>query len=179
MRATTRPGRRAGPDTVWAIPLILIGVLAILLPLLGGVAVELSVGSLMILGGVAHIVIGFQPGAAGNIAWKLLIGGFYLIVGGYLLFNPQGGLVPLALLVAALFFAEATLELILYLQTRATLGSGWMLFDGILTLLLALVLGLTGASSPLWALGFIAGISMLVSGISRLMLSKPGSVGEE
>ena len=89
------------------------------------------------------------------------------------------GLVPLALLVAALFFAEATLELILYLQTRATLGSGWMLFDGILTLLLALVLGLTGASSPLWALGFIAGISMLVSGISRLMLSKPGSVGEK
>ena len=179
MRATTRPGRRAGPDTVWAIPLILIGVLAILLPLLGGVAVELSVGSLMILGGVAHIVIGFQPGAAGNIAWKLLIGGFYLITGACLLFNPEGGLVPLALLLAALFFAEATLELILYVQTRATLGSGWMLFDGILTLLLALVLGLTGASSPLWALGFIAGISMLVSGISRLMLSKPGSVGEE
>jgi hypothetical protein len=54
-----------------------------------------------------------------------------------------------------------------------------MLFDGILTLLLALVLGLTSASSPLWALGFITGISMLVSGIARFMLSKPGSASEE
>ena len=50
-------------------------------------------------------------------------------------------------------------------------GSGWLLVDGIVTLLLAVMIWSTWPSSAAWVVGTLIGISMLFSGITRLMLS--------
>jgi uncharacterized membrane protein HdeD (DUF308 family) len=50
-------------------------------------------------------------------------------------------------------------------------GSGWLLFDGIVTLALALMIGGSWPFSTVWAVGTLVGVSMLFSGISRLMIS--------
>jgi len=55
--------------------------------------------------------------------------------------------------------------------TRHELGSGWLLFDGIVTLLLAFLILGTWPTSNIWAIGTLVGVSMLFSGISRLMMS--------
>jgi len=44
-------------------------------------------------------------------------------------------------------------------------------FDGIITLVLAIMIWRTWPASTAWAIGILLGISMLFSGISRLMLS--------
>jgi uncharacterized membrane protein HdeD (DUF308 family) len=46
-----------------------------------------------------------------------------------------------------------------------------MLFDGIVTLILAIMIWASWPSSGIWAIGTLVGVSMLFSGISRLMLS--------
>jgi len=52
-------------------------------------------------------------------------------------------------------------------MTRHEIGSGWLLFDGIVTLLLAFMILGTWPSSKIWAIGTLVGVSMLFSGISR------------
>ena len=51
------------------------------------------------------------------------------------------------------------------------LGSGWLILDGIITLVLAGMIWKTWPSSTEWVIGTLVGVSMLFSGISRLMLS--------
>jgi uncharacterized membrane protein HdeD (DUF308 family) len=51
------------------------------------------------------------------------------------------------------------------------LRSGWFLFDGVVTLILAVMIWRTWPSSSAWVIGTLVGISMLFSGVSRLALS--------
>jgi uncharacterized membrane protein HdeD (DUF308 family) len=46
-----------------------------------------------------------------------------------------------------------------------------LLVDGIVTLVLAVMIWRTWPSSAVWVIGTLVGISMLFSGITRLMLS--------
>ncbi|HLV96302.1 MAG TPA: DUF308 domain-containing protein [Candidatus Acidoferrales bacterium] len=50
-------------------------------------------------------------------------------------------------------------------------GSGWLLVDGAITLILAIMIWSTWPSSTGWVIGTLVGISMLFSGISRLSIS--------
>jgi uncharacterized membrane protein HdeD (DUF308 family) len=48
---------------------------------------------------------------------------------------------------------------------------GWLLFDVIITLILAVMIWRTWPASTVWVIGMLVGFSMLFSGIARLMLS--------
>ena len=68
-------------------------------------------------------------------------------------------------------FVEGIIELILGFHLRPTPGWVWTVFDGVITLILAIMIWRTWPSSTAWAIGTLVGISMLFSGFSRLMLS--------
>ena len=159
----------------WSIGLsvlmILAGFLAIAVPQAAGIAVSVLVAWLLVFSGVAHLVFGWHVRTAGGILWELLLGILYICVGAYLLFRPVAGLASLTLALAIYLFAEGVLELILSFRLRPMPGSGWLLFDGIITLILAVMIWRTWPSSTEWVIGTLVGISMLFSGISRLMLS--------
>ncbi|MGA8861646.1 MAG: hypothetical protein WB506_16690, partial [Candidatus Sulfotelmatobacter sp.] len=54
---------------------------------------------------------------------------------------------------------------------RAMQGAGWVLMDGIVTLLLGGLIYLQWPSSLAWAIGTLVGISMIFSGVARIMMS--------
>jgi uncharacterized membrane protein HdeD (DUF308 family) len=54
---------------------------------------------------------------------------------------------------------------------RAVQGSSWILIDGIITLLLGLMIYLQWPSSSSWAIGTLVGVSLIVRGVTRVMLS--------
>jgi len=87
------------------------------------------------------------------------------------LINPVAGLASLTLALAVYLLFEAVLELVLSFRLRPLPGSGWLLLDGIVTLILAILIWRSWPSSSAWAIGTLVGISMLFSGIARLMLS--------
>ena len=88
-----------------------------------------------------------------------------------MLFHPLLGMAGLTLALAIYLFAEAVLEFILGFQLRPRRGSGWLFVDGVITLILAAMIWRTWPFSTEWALGILVGVSMLFSGISRLMFS--------
>jgi uncharacterized membrane protein HdeD (DUF308 family) len=66
---------------------------------------------------------------------------------------------------------EGILEFVLSYLLRSIPGSGWLLFDGIVTVILAFMIWRTWPWSTEWAIGTLVGVSMLFSGVSRLMVS--------
>ena len=50
-------------------------------------------------------------------------------------------------------------------------GAGWVIFDGVVTLLLALLIYMGWPSSSAWAIGTLVGVCMIISGVSRIMIS--------
>jgi uncharacterized membrane protein HdeD (DUF308 family) len=103
--------------------------------------------------------------------WELLLGLLYAGVGVYLLLHPVAGLASLTLLLAIYLFAEGVLEFILSFALRPLPGSSWLLFDGIITLILGAMIWRTWPNSTEWVIGTLVGISMFFSGITRLMIS--------
>jgi uncharacterized membrane protein HdeD (DUF308 family) len=89
----------------------------------------------------------------------------------YMLWHPVLGVAALTLLLAALFLLEGVLDLVLFFHLRSLHGASWMLFDGIVTLILALMIYAQWPSSSIWAIGTLVGVSMIISGITRVMMS--------
>jgi uncharacterized membrane protein HdeD (DUF308 family) len=149
---------------------ILLGILAIIEPGVAGLAVTILVGWLLIFGGVAHLLAVFSGGGAGRVVWQVLIGIVYIAGGFYFLTHPLLGLGTLTLLLAVIILAEAVFEVIVYFLRRAEGGSGWLLVNALITLLLGGLIWFHWPSSSVWAIGTLVGVNLLMTGISRLMV---------
>ena len=163
--------RGSAPSIAWSIVLIVFGFLAIALPLAASLGVAIVLGWLILFNGVAQLVHAFQSRGVGHIAWKLLVAVVYLVAGLYLVFHPGLGIVGLTLVLAVFFFAEGVVDVVAYFSVRKMDGSGWMLLDGIITLILGLMIWRHWPASSLWVIGVLIGISMLMTGTSRLMMA--------
>jgi len=156
---------------VWGVLLIVLGVVAVGSPFLAAVAVNLAVAWLIVLAGVVHLMLAFRAHGAGSMIWKLLVGVAYVCFGGYVILHPVLGVASLTLLLASLFLIEGVLDIILFFKMRSLGGSTWVLMDGIVTLLLGLLIYMQWPSSSAWAIGTLVGVSMIMSGVARVMMS--------
>lgn len=161
----------SGWSIVWGVLLVIFGMLAIAAPYLAALAVTAVVAWLIILAGIIHLTLAFQVHGAGSVIWKVLIGLAYICFGGYLIWHPLLRVAALTLVLASLFLIEGILDIILYFKLRSVRGSVWELLNGIITVLLGFLIYFHWPSSSLWALGTLVGVSMIVSGLTRVMLS--------
>jgi uncharacterized membrane protein HdeD (DUF308 family) len=161
--------------TNWAIAIsilmIVAGILAIGVPLAAGIAVNIVVAWLLIFAGIAHLMFGWELRRIGGAIWQFLLGVLYVGVGVYLLAHPLAGLLSLTLALAIYRFAEGVLELVLAFQVPTRSAKGWLALDGVVTLILGFMIWRTWPASTEWAIGTLVGVSMIFSGVSRLMLS--------
>jgi len=160
-----------GWSIVLSVLMIIAGFLSIAIPAAAGIAVNLLVGWMLVFSGGAHLVYAWQTRHNRGFVWELLLGILYFFVGGYLLVNPISGLVSLTLALSLYLWMEGILEFILSYMLRSIPGAGWLLFDGIVTVILAFMIWRTWPWSTEWAIGTLVGVSMLFSGVSRLMIS--------
>jgi len=156
---------------LWGVLLIVFGMVAVASPFLAAVAVNVVVAWLIVLAGVVHLMLAVRAHGAGSMIWKLLVGIAYLCFGGYLIVHPLVGVASLTLLLATLFLVEGVLDVVLFFKMRPLQGSGWVLTDGIVTLLLGALIYLQWPTSSAWAIGTLVGISMIFSGVARVMMS--------
>jgi len=155
----------------WGVLLIVLGMAAVASPFLAAVAVNVAVAWLIVLAGVVHLLLAFRAHRAGSMIWKLLVGVAYVCFGGYLIARPVLGVASLTLLLASLFLIEGILDIVLFVKMRPIRGSTWVLLDGIVSLLLGLMIYMQWPSSAAWAIGTLVGVSLIFSGVARVMMS--------
>ncbi|WP_238365233.1 HdeD family acid-resistance protein [Mesobacterium pallidum] len=161
------------------IALVVVGVLAILFPLVASVAAKLMIGWVFLVAGALVLWHAFQARDWQPAILSGLIGVLHLAVGVYLAFFPLTGLIGLTVLVALVFALQGAGEIALGWQHRPGHGNEgpgwvWMGLSGAVSLVLAAMLlaGLPGTA--LWAIGLLLGINLLTSGVSFLALASMG-----
>ena len=156
---------------LWGASLIVLGMLAIASPMDAAVALTVIISWLLIFAGVVHLAVAFHLREAGRVIWRALVGLAYISFGVYLFSRPTIGVVSLTLVLATLFLVEGVFNIAMFFQARSIHGSTWILFDGIITLALGLMIYLQWPSSSAWAIGTLVGASLIISGVTRVMVS--------
>lgn len=152
-----------------AVFFIILGMFAIIEPGVAGLGVALLVGWLLIFASGMHFVAAFKGGGAKQVIFQVLIGILYLIGGIYFLTHTIMAVGTLTLLLAGIILAEGVLEVMAYFRMRSEGASGWLLLNGIITLLLGALIWFHWPSSSVWAIGTLVGVNLLMTGITRLM----------
>jgi len=157
--------------TIWAVLMILLGMLAIALPFGTGLGITIFLGWIIVFTGCAHIASAFQIRGASAKALRVLLGAIYVTGGLLIAFQPAIGLLSLTLVLASLLLAEGILLIISFFKLRPLPGAGWVMADGIVTMILGLLIWLRWPASSVWAIGTLFGINLIMSGVALLMFS--------
>jgi uncharacterized membrane protein HdeD (DUF308 family) len=155
------------------IVLVVLGVLAILVPMVASIAVAILIGWLFFISGVVGLITTFMMRNAPGFWWSLLSAVLGIIAGIILFGWPILGAISLTLVLTAFFIIEGVASIMYALEHKKELTGrwAWMLVSGIVDLLLAFVI-LTGLpGTAVWALGLLVGINMLFGGTSLIAMA--------
>jgi len=148
--------------------LSILGLVAIVVPSIGSLAVTLVLGWVFSASGIVGLFSVYKAKGAPGATWSLFSALAALIAGGILLWNPIGGVLTLTFVLTAFFIVDGCLTIVLALMHRRQLSGKWewMMLNGIIDLFLAfiIVIGLPG--SAFWVLGLLVGIDLLFGGFS-------------
>ena len=156
---------------VLGILMILAGMLAIADSAFAGVLVVYVVAWTAIFNGVMQIIYGFRAHSGGRVILEIILGLLYIVAGVYILMHPLPGLLALTLVLACFLVVYGIFALVLAFQLRPLSGWGWVLFDAIVTILLGFLIWRHWPANSEWVIGTLVGISLIISGVSRLGFS--------
>ncbi len=120
------------------IVLSLLGLAAIVVPPLAGLAATIFLGWIFLMAGIVGLVATWRARRAPGFGWALLSALVALIAGGLLLWNPLRGLVTLTYVLTAYFIVDGILIIVLAIAHRRELSGKWewMMVNGIVDLIL-------------------------------------------
>lgn len=156
---------------ILGILLILLGITAIALPMVATLAMELLIGSIILVSGIVMSAHAWMGRGRHGFGTQVLLGALYLAVGLLMLAYPLTGALTLTLLLAVLFLVSGGLRLLLTYQLRGERGWGWLGFGAILSLLLGILILVGLPEIGAWVLGLFLGIDLLFTGIWLFVLA--------
>jgi uncharacterized membrane protein HdeD (DUF308 family) len=153
--------------------LLILGLAAIALPPLAGLATALVLGWLFLLGGIVGLIATFGQKNAPGFWWALLSAAVSVLAGGVLLANPAQGVATLTYVLIAFFLIDGIIIIVMALEHRRELSGRWewMMLGGVMDLILAgiIIAGLPGTLA--WALGLLVGIDLVFGGITLIAMA--------
>jgi uncharacterized membrane protein HdeD (DUF308 family) len=178
---TLRLNRMGYWSLVYGIIMIILGILALLFPYLPSLGLALGIGVVFIVVGVFRWVQVLRTHPLGNktrTLLRLIEGVLYVIAGIWLLASPIKGTAALTLVAGWLFLAEGIFELVTAITNRNLPNLGWIVLDGLLTIVLGILILVGWPASSFWVLGTLIGISLIFSGWSAVMLGSGLAAGD-
>ena len=151
--------------TVFGIIAIILGIFAMLAPGLTGISVAILVGVIVLVAGIVRIIWAFQAGSLGKGLLMFVIGGLTLLCGIALLANPLFASGVLTVMLAVYFILDGIFEIVASVQLHPRAGWGWMLFGGIVSIWLGIMIWRQFPLSGVWAIGILLGIKLFFVGL--------------
>jgi uncharacterized membrane protein HdeD (DUF308 family) len=150
--------------------MIVLGILAIGEPMVASIAVTLFAGWLYLFSGIIGLAGMFTAHRVPGFWWALISALLSIVIGIYLIWRPLAGVLALTLAVALYFAAQGITQIIAAIQQRSVLRSwGWVVFVGIVNILLAAIIISGWPGTAEWTLGLLFGINLLMWGVSLVM----------
>jgi uncharacterized membrane protein HdeD (DUF308 family) len=153
--------------------LCILGIAAIAVPLLAGLAATIFLGWLFLAAGLAGLYFTLKEKGAPGFGWSLLSAVAAIAAGAILLWHPLKGLLTLTYVLIAFFIVDGAAMIFLAISHRRELTGKWewVLVNGVIDLILAgiIISGLPGAFT--WALGVLVGIDLVFGGAALVALA--------
>lgn len=151
--------------------LILAGVVALAYPLYAGLAVTTLLGVLFLVAGGMYLFNAFMARGAGGFFFRLLLAVLNVAAGVLLLVKPVEGLAALTVLLGVVLLIGGILKILLSRALTGIPGVGMILFSGIATIVLAILIWAKLPTSSEVAVGVLIGIDFVFSGLSLLWIA--------
>jgi uncharacterized membrane protein HdeD (DUF308 family) len=148
---------------------IILGVAAILIPNISTLVAETWLALILVSVGASNTFYAAKKRPEA-FAWQVFLGLLYIGTGILLFAYPLNGVLTLTLLLGSFFLTEGVFESVLAFKLRPQKNWGWVLGNGIITLILGLLVWFEWPQDAPWAIGTLVGISILSTGVSRVML---------
>jgi uncharacterized membrane protein HdeD (DUF308 family) len=150
--------------------LVVLGLAAMIVPPLASLAVAIFLGWMFLISGVVGLALTFWARQMPGFWWSLISAALAVLAGIVLLARPVQGVLTLTIVISAYFLAEGVTTIMYALEHRRELSErwSWLLFAGIVDILIAamIVTGLPGSAE--WAIGLLVGINLLFGGASMI-----------
>jgi uncharacterized membrane protein HdeD (DUF308 family) len=157
---------------VWGMCLILAGIVAIVEPAVAAIATALLLAWLFVFAGIVELIYAYHQRAHDGLAWKVISGLALLVLGVYMIVFPIASLATLTLLIGAFLAASGVSSVLLAFKLRPKEGWGWVLFDGILSVVIAVMIGSGWPQNSIDFVGILVGFCLISGGIWRIMLGR-------
>jgi uncharacterized membrane protein HdeD (DUF308 family) len=152
------------------IVLVLLGIGAILVPPIAGLAVTLLIGWLFLIGGIFGLIVTYWAKELPGFWWSLFSAALSVLAGLVLIARPMEGLLTLTVVLTAFFVLEGIASIMFALDHKRELSGrwGWVVAAGVFDLVIAVMIlaGLPGSAA--WAIGLLVGINMVFGGSSLI-----------
>lgn len=186
--APAPPGANSTIRDVWrvflieGIILLLLGAGALLIPVVASVAVAILLGWLFLIGGVVGLATSVMGRRAPGFGWALVSSLVTIAAGVFLIGWPLSGVISLTLVLAAYLAADGVVSIFFAIDHRRQMTQRWgfLLFNGILDLVMAAIIFMVLPGSAFWVLGVLIGIDFVFAGASLIAIAMaarhPGAV---
>jgi uncharacterized membrane protein HdeD (DUF308 family) len=165
-----RPAPSSGWEIAWGVLLIISGVLAMVLPGVAALATALLFAWVLVFGGGCEVAYAFQTRGQQGFGWKLASGILTVVLGVAILVVPLAGVASLALLIGGFIFAAGITRTALAFKLRPAPGWGWVLFDGVLSIVVALLIAIGWPENSFAFIGLLTGLWLIWAGVWRILL---------
>ncbi|MEP3046428.1 MAG: HdeD family acid-resistance protein [Roseibium sp.] len=149
-----------------------VGLLAIIFPFATSLTANFMIGWVFVLMGFLSISTSFTVNGTGPFFGVFLVGALTIAAGVFLIANPDQGLVILTFIIAIIFMFEGAYYVMAAFELRPEDGWGWMLFSGMISVVVGLMIVAKIHGASLIILGLMVGVNFLSSGISMVMISR-------
>lgn len=151
---------------------IVLGTLALGLSMAVTVATVLFFGILLAISGVFQFVDAFKYRGWKSIILHDLIALLYIVAGVILIRQPLAGSMVLTAILGGIFLALGILRIAMGVQLgRAGFSWLWLVFAGLVSLVLGGMIFFQWPTSALWVIGLLVAIEMIFHGWSFVMMA--------
>ena len=159
---------------IQGVVMAILGLFAVAAPVIATLAVDIYAGWLFLISGIVGIITLFtRQQNISSFLWTLVAATLALAVGVLLIWRPAAGVLSLTLLLIGFFIAEGVVQILAAFKYRSAVGNAWtwMLFSGIVDLVLAAIILMGWPGTATWTLGLLVGINLFMSGLALVMTS--------
>jgi uncharacterized membrane protein HdeD (DUF308 family) len=174
MAETTAPEvkKAGGWVMAWGVLLIVAGVIAIFAPAPAALATALLLAWLFVFAGVVELVYAFQQRGHDGYGWKLVSALATLALGVVMLMFPIASIATLVLVIGAFMMASGVSSVMLAFKLKPKAGWGWILFDGLLSIVIAILIAARWPQDSIGFVGILVGFILISGGVWRIVLGR-------
>lgn len=155
-----------------------LGVILLLLGVIGlGMEFFLTIASmyffavLLIISGLSHSIDAFKYKKVKGAMWQILIAVLYLCAGIIVFYDPVLASAVITALLAWMLIIIGASRIFMAFYLKGNIGWGWMIFSGLTSVVLGLLILLQWPLSGLWVIGMFIAIELIIIGWSYIFMA--------